>query len=310
VVECLDLRELMGLIFDGRSDRIRFEAQRKLLLAQLLLDIEHSRHIQDGPRHKNYFEELLRDSIWRHTRQVHDMEIGYRISDDGQTIEYTSRPSEADQRWRFQSIFLERRGGPESISLDVLYYSCRFKRTVFPVSFEVIDGRHRVLERVRWGEMRHQRSGSILSKMIRSGTSNPDEITDIIGAMFIVHGEEEVADLLTLLDSSIGNPLGWRDVIDTLDEDNGQGELNPYSGKGYRVFKGIVDILIPGQCQDQAPYRFPVEIQIYTLEGYLRTVCSSHEASHQALKKRQFVFGLAPIIFPEAVYGCPWTSPA
>ena len=34
---------------------------------------------------------------------------------------------------------------------------------------------------------------------------------------------------------------------------------------------------------------FPVEIQIYTLEGFLRTVPGAHDANHLALKLRQFL---------------------
>ena len=74
-----------------------------------------------------------------------------------------------------------------------------------------------------------------------------------------------------------------------------------------KVFKGDVDILIE-EAGGGAPYRFPVEIQIFTLESYLRTVCGAHEASHLALKLRQFLFGLVPRIFPKAIYGAKWLA--
>ena len=32
-----------------------------------------------------------------------------------------------------------------NVALDVLYHSCRFKRSVTPVSFEIVDGSHRVV---------------------------------------------------------------------------------------------------------------------------------------------------------------------
>jgi len=70
-----------------------------------------------------------------------------------------------------------------------------------------------------------------------------------------------------------------------------------------------VDVLYSPGGEGTAPYRFPVEIQIFTLEGYLRTVCSTHEASHRALKLRQFLFGLVPRIFPRGVYGSEWLVP-
>lgn len=306
ISECADLRELLEILFTTDSPRIRFEVQRKLQLAQLLLDIDHSRHIQDGPRHKSYFEDLLTENLWRHTRQVHELEIGFHLGDDGDSIVYTSRPGEGDQRWNFHSFFLEKTHADHTVSLDVLYYNCRFKRTVEPISFEIIDGRRRVKERLRWGAMRHQSSGSIISKMIRKGINNPDEISDLVGAMFIVPDEDSLNDLLTLLEECTGSPFGWRNVTDTLNNEADRRMLDQHSGRGYKVFKSDLDILIPAANSNGDPYRFQVEIQIYTLESYLRTVCGRHEASHLALKLRQFLYGLVPKIFPRTIYGSDW----
>lgn len=306
VFGCQDLRCLLSLLFNCADPRIRYEAQRKLCLAKLLIDIENSRQVQDGPRHKAYLERLLEEALWRHVRQWTDLEIGFRTDDqDGQSIRYTSRPGPEDQRWTFHSGFIDKRDGERHLTLDILYHSCRFKRTVEPISFEIVDGRHRVIERVRWGRMRRHRSGSILSKMIRKGINNPDEIGDLIGAMFIVHEDEALSDLLWVLDSGIGNPLGWRNVTDTLASERDRATLDRHSGRGFKVFKGDVDILYPGG-NGHPPYRFQVEIQIYTLEAFLRTVCGSHEASHLALKLRQFLFGLVPRIFPREIYGEEW----
>jgi hypothetical protein len=153
--------------------------------------------------------------------------------------------------------------------------------------------------------MRQETSGSVLSKMIRKGINNPDEIGDIIGAMFIVNDNEALTDLLVLLDSCIGTPFGWRNVTDTLNEQSSGSSLNTFSSKGFKVFKGDVDVLI-GDPGGGVPYRFPVEVQIFTLESYLRTVCGAHDASHLALKLRQFLFGLVPKIFPGEIYGEDW----
>ncbi len=303
---CHDLRCLLSLLFNCADPRVRFEAQRKLCIAKLLIDIENSRQIQDGPKHKEYFERLLEVALWRHVTQRTDLAIGFHMDDtDGESIRYTSRPGADDQRWTFHSEFLQKREGERVVSLDILYHNCRFKRTVEPISFEIVDGHHRVIERVRWGQMRRHRSGSVLSKMIRKGINNPDEIGDLIGAMFIVHDEEALNDLLRLLDSSIGNPLGWRNVTDTLASDRDRATLDRHSGRGFKVFKGDVDILYPGEA-GHPPYRFQVEVQIYTLEAYLRTVCGAHEASHLALKLRQFLYGLVPMLFPRAIYGEGW----
>jgi hypothetical protein len=303
---CHDLRELLAMVFAGGDPRRRFEAQRKVYLANLLLDIDHSRLIQDGPLHLAYFEELLDDALWHYRRQQYEVQIGYHIADDGQTIRYSARPEPDDQIFTFHSSYLERRLGRRKTSLDVLYWNCRFKRSVEPLSFEVVDGRHRVLERVRWGDMRQHRSGPVLSKMIRRGINNPSEIADLLGAMFIVHDEEAVNDLLELLDAGLGNPFGWRNVTDSFSADPTGAGLNRYSGRGYKVIKGDVDILIPGRVPGQPPYRFTVEIQVHTLESFLRTICSTHDANHLALKLRQFLGGLVPYLFPAAVYGQDW----
>ena len=306
ITACQDLRELMGLACAGGDRRRSFEALRKIHLANLLLVIDHSRHVQDGPLHLSYFQDLLDRALWRYKTQAYPVNIGFHMATDGQTIHYTTKPRPEDQVWHFDSAFLELRDPVRPIALDILYYSCRFKRSVDRVSFEVVDGQHRVLERMRWQDMKQHRSGSILSKMLRKGINNPDEIGDILGAMFIVHDEDALDDLLTLLDRGIGNPLGWRNITDTLGLEPAGLPLNVHSGKGFRVFKGDMDVLIPGRFPGQAPYRFAVEIQIHTLESFLRTVCGLHQANHLALKLRQFLLGLVPVLFPAGIYGKSW----
>lgn len=306
VAECHDLRDLMTIVFTHADRRVRYEARRKLYLAKLCLEIDQSRHIQDGPRHLAYFEELLQQGLWRFAKQTHEVEIGFNLDASGQAIEYTARPSEGQQSWTFRSVFIERTLGGVKIPLDILYHSCRFKRTVEPISYEIVDGRHRVLERKRWGEMRRQSSGSIIAKMIRKGITNPDEISDLIGAMFIVHDDDALDDLLRLLDAILGSAVGWRNVVDTISDEADHRRLNRHSGRGYRVFKGDVDVLYPSRETDGAPYRFTVEVQIYTLESYLRTVCGAHDASHLALKLRQFLYGLMPKLFPREIFGTEW----
>jgi hypothetical protein len=306
VAACNDLRELMGLAFAAGDPRRSYEARRKLHLANLLLDIDHSRHIQDGPLHLAYFEELLDHCLWRHKTQHYGVNVGFHADKDGETIHYSVRPRPEDQIWHFDTTFIEARDGDRNVSLDVLYYNCRFKRSVDRVSYEVVDGQHRVMERMRWQEMRQHRSGSLLSKMLRKGINNPDEIGDILGAMFIVHDEDALDDLISLLDGGMGNPFVWRNITDTLGPSPSGMSLNLHSGKGFRVFKGDMDILFPGRYPGQAPYRFTVEIQVHTLESFLRTVCGVHHANHLALKLRQFLLGLVPVIFPAQIYGTDW----
>ncbi len=305
VVNCCDVRDLLGISFDASNPRRAFEARRKLFLSQTLLHIDQTRLIQDGPRHRSHFEEILNRGLWQYTTQIHDLTVGYRLGADGNSIEYSSRPMKGDMRWDFRSTFLEKKHDDRTIGLDVFYYNCRFKMAVAPLGFEVIDGSHRVAEKARFDRMRQQSSGSVLSKMIRKGINNPDEIADLIGAMFIVNDNEALNDLLILLDTCLGNTFGWRNVTDTLADTWKGSPLNAFSSKGFKVFKGDVDILFE-EYGGSRPYRFPVEIQIFTLESYLRTVCCDHEASHLALKRRQFMLGVVPRIFPGEIYGDRW----
>ena len=100
----------------------------------------------------------------------------------------------------------------------------------------------------------------------------------------------------------------WRNVTDTLGTGPPGSPLDQHSGKGFRVFKGDVDVLYPGRFPGQRPYRFTVEVQVHTLESFLRTVCGSHHANHLALKLRQFLMGLVPVIFPAPIYGTEWLT--
>jgi len=303
---CNDLRTLMSFLFTPEYPRIRFEAQRKLYLAKLLLDTDHSRHVQYGPKHKAYFERLLREGLWEHALDTNAVEVGFHIDEDGETIRYNLMPREGQERFAFKSIFLEKAVGGRKIALDVLYYNCRFKREVVPISYEIVDGSHHVIEQKRWDATGKSSGGSILSKMIRKGINNPNDISDILGAMFIVHDEDAINDLLTLLDSVFGNPIAWRDVTDTLDDSRDKQRLDPHSGRGYKVYKGNLGILHPSDLPGGLPYRFHVEVQVYALEGFLRTVHGAHDASHLALKLRQFLHGIVPIVFPRSIYGEDW----
>jgi hypothetical protein len=73
--------------------------------------------------------------------------------------------------------------------------------------------------------------------------------------------------------------------------------------QGYEVFKVELKVLYPQNVLKEEYYLFPVEIQIYTIEGYLRTIHSQHFANHRHYKMKQIVFGVVPYVFPEKIYG-------
>ncbi len=88
VTACNDFRTLLSLLFSREDAALRFTAQRKMYLAKLLLDIDQSRHVQDGPKHKSYFEKLIREGLWHHAVDTNRVEIGFEIDESRENIHY------------------------------------------------------------------------------------------------------------------------------------------------------------------------------------------------------------------------------
>ncbi len=292
---------LFDLAFRGDTKRVRFEAQRKLYLAKLLFDVDHDPGVQMGGVHKAYFEKLLDRELWVGARRMKTVDVYYDIAADGMRVEINTRKTDpAQERWRFHVMRVRR---PNRRAMHVYHYACRFKQEVS--SFRYTEGRdeYEVEEKPIWETLHERRSGSILSKMVRKGEVHARKIQDIIGAMFIVKDLREVNDLQEVLFDIFGGPLRWKDRVNTITHPDDRARLNAYSGRGYEVLKSDVDVIYAPPRNGRRPYIFSVEMQIYTVEGFLRTVHSGHYASHQRLKLRQFLEGLLPYLYPTSVYG-------
>ncbi len=296
-----DVLGLLGLAFDADTLRERFEAQRKLYLAKLLFDIDHDPGVQMGPVHREYFESVLVGNLWSGARRAKPVDLHYAIAEDGIGIRIGTRPQDpGDETWRFHLTPVRT---PAARTIHVYHYACRFKREVAPFAYHRGAESYEIRETPIWETLHERRSGSILSKMIRKGEVHPRKIQDILGSMFIVKDVEEVYRLQEMLFRIFGGPLRWKDLVDTISDPSERELLNVHSGKGYEVLKSDVDVLYAPPDPTRKPYVFSVEIQIYTVEGFLRTVHSRHYASHQQLKIRQFLSGLLPYLFPASVYG-------
>jgi hypothetical protein len=306
VRDCSDIMELLSVIFGNTDARVRFEAQRKLYLSKLFFDVDHCREVQEGVAHKETFERLLQKQLFTGVVNRQELDVSFGIGPDGLTMEYSINggPRPDREHWTFdmQEIQLLHQGWP--IRLHVYFYSCRFKKEI--MAFQYRKGlEHYALQPMEiWSELEHRRSGSIVSKMIRTGVNDPRQIKDLIGAMFIVENLVEVEHLKEVLVGLFGGPFRVKNVVDTLSGPAQVSQLNPYSGAGYKVFKCELDVLYRNpNVSDSPPYFFPIEIQIYTLESYLRTIHTEHYANHQTLKRRQFLLGLCPYLFPVVIYG-------
>lgn len=296
-----DVMGLLDLAFRGDAPRVRFEAQRKLYLAKLFFDIDHDPGVQMGPLHKAYFEDMLIKTFWSRATRVKPVDLFYELAPDGVHITTrTRRERPDDEKWCFH-LTRVRWSGRRPI--HVYHYACRFKREIAPFQYERGEAEYQVQEKPIWETLHERRSGSILSKMIRKGEVHPRKIQDILGAMFIVKDLAEVEALQDSLYDIFGGPMRWKDRVNTIRFPEDRARLNAATGAGYEVLKSDVDVLFAPPESGRKPYLFSVEIQIYTIEGFLRTVHSRHYASHQRLKLRQFLEGLLPVLFPVTVYG-------
>jgi hypothetical protein len=221
-------------------------------------------------------------------------------SDGTQAFEIGVPATPEARCWRFRVRKLPAEGRDPGI--DVYHYRSRFKREADPLTgSRSDDGLLRIAESPRWPGL-GRRSGSILSKMIRRNIDDPRMVQDILGAMFIVGSRPQAYALERRLVQTLGGPLRWRDRVDTLRGGRDRDRLDPQSSSGFQVLKGIADVLMDDPSSE-APYLFSVEVQIYPLEAYLRTLYDAHFASHSAYKRRQFLNDLLPVLFPEEIYG-------
>lgn len=302
IAGCDDFRQLVGRIFHERDPRLAFELRRKLYLAKLLIQIDRTRRIQEGSRHQRYLSALLDRELWAYVREVDDRELSYRVDEAGVHLE-EARGKGADYQWhRFHVRRLVRDlpGGPYDI--EVYHVSTRFKMDGAPTA----GMRQRERRSPELPKLERIRSASVLSKMLRKRINDPVAITDMLGLRFIVENEREVYRMADLLHHVLGGPLAFRNQVDLFRRPAQRAEMNRHSSRDFKVFKEDVDILYaPGPNEGVKPYIFPVELQIFSLESYLRTVHWRDHTSHRAYKRRQFLEGVFPYLFPAEFFGRP-----
>ncbi len=304
VAECNDYRTLTSIVLNEKDPKVAFEARRKLYLTKLFFDVAHARTILHGDEHRDFFNRRMKAAILIHTAEERDTDVAFNIAADGLHMEYGTEPPLPNQEvWRFhlREIHMLQDGRP--VKLHVYFYSCRSKREIMPYRYERGQQIYQLRTVEKWEQLSMRRDASIVSKMLRTGVTAPAAIPDIIGVMFIVENQLEVERLKLALIDTLGGPLKLRNVVDTLNDPSDRARLNRHSGAGYRVYKGEADVLYRPPGTDDPPYTFVVEIQLYTLETYLRTIHADHYASHQRLKRRQLLDGLVPLLFPTEVYG-------
>ncbi len=297
------IRDLLKRTFEGRDTRSRYEAQRKLYLAKLLFDIDHSRSVRDGPKHRARFEQIVKDSFLSEVKDEDEVEVFgilERAADGSFRLAMERKPRPGARSFRFRPRRLPASGRDPEI--EIFHHRSRFKREADPeTDRRADDGWIRIAESPRWPGLGRY-SGSILSKMIRRAIPDPRMIQDLLGAMFIVGDRAQAYALERRLVAALGGPLRCRDRVDTLAGGRDRVRLDPQSSSGFQVLKEIVDILTDDPGSD-VPYLFSVEVQFFPLEAYLTTLYDTHYASHAAYKRRQFLHELLPILFPSGIYG-------
>lgn len=283
------LAPLLGVTFTGETPRLRYEARRKLYLTKLLFDIDHTRAVRDGRRHRALVEQHLQEVFWGGGADAQTREVCVELPSRGHQM----------TRWCFavRHVCPDGAGPP----VEVFEYRTRFKREVDMAVGDAGDGRLTITEAARWPAL-GRRSGSILGKMIRRGIGDANAVPDLLGALFVVADRRQAYALERHLVTAIAGPFGGRDRVDALSRNADRSGLNATSAPAFRVLKLMVDVLM-ADPSSHAPYQVPVEVQIYPLEAYLDTLSGQGLASHRAYKRRQFLSELLPILFPATIYG-------
>lgn len=309
VSEANGFGEVLRLTVEGRTAKTRHEARRNLCLAKLLFDIDHCRPVRDGSRHRAIFESYLRRAFWSDIEDGLEQEVCCRLVESGpaiQELEVGVPPTENAQCWTFRMRRLPARDGEPEI--EVYAYRSRFKRDKHPALEAHAGADDPDSPDGASVPVLGERSGSILGKMLRRGIADAHLVPDLLGAMFIVGDRRQAYALERRLVDLFGGPLRWRDRVDTLTAEQGRARLDRHSSNGFQVLKAIVDFLVEDPST-RSPYLVSVEIQIFPLESYLRTVHQGHFANHAAYKRRQNLRDLLPLLFPPEVYGeIPWLS--
>jgi len=228
--------------------------------------------------------------------------VSYLIDENGVRLEEAHGRGEGYHWFRFKThrVVRDLPGGP--YDLPIYHVSARFKLDGAPAAgMRQADRRSTDLPRLE-----RVRSASVLSKMLRKRINDPVAITDILGLRFIVETEREVMKLADLLHHVLGGPLAFRNQVDLFHFPEQHDRMNRFSSRDFKVFKEDVDILYaPSHGEAIRPYIFPVELQIFTVESYLRSVHRPDAASHRSYRRRQFIEGVFPYVFPVEIYGRP-----
>jgi hypothetical protein len=253
--------------------------------------------VQDGPRHRDYLNRLLDRELWSYTVETREERASYRPENSPDQI---SLSNTEDWLFRVRRVVRELPGRRSEI--EIYHFDTRFKKESAGYDYSPGRSAYQVSESPRYGRMQRGHSASILSKMLRKGINDPSAITDMLGAKFIVGNERDVRRLADLLHELLGGLFMFRNQVDLFRHPEHHDRLNPFSAQDFRAFKEDVDIVHPAVAGG-SPYLFSVELQILTRESFLQTLHSRAYASHREYKRRQFLQGVMPYVFPASVYG-------
>lgn len=297
-----DLFQLLEICFRSKDKREIYEAQRKLALTKSFFAIDGTKNIKDGKKHMKFFDETLDSYLWLLDEKPETIEIHYTTGPDGIKV-VEKGPDTSNFMFSNRKAQLHFNNMYYYNPIDIYHYKIRFKREYSSPHMLSRDVMDLFREESSGNLIKRRRSSSILSKLIRKGIDSPVKINDILGVMFIVKEKKDVYKLANILETLFSGPFSWIDVVDTIEKTGNKDQLNKYTGKGYQVFKTSMNLLYPENKLREDYYLFSTEVQIYTVEGYLRTIHSSNFASHRRLKTRQIIFGVLPYLFPKEIYG-------
>lgn len=280
--------KLLKLVFDTRyTDRVRFEAKRKLVLMSLFAAVDsHSTELQEQFRYPE-FTRFFEDHVWYQdpnekkgaTRKVeilsrHSMEdysvLGLEELTDPDIIQ------SANRRVRNQK---PKKGGNHLRMSTFNQRSILYNGEVIPVFFDP----------------RQKELNSRVAKMIRKGENDPGiAVTDATGIMLVARNVQDARKIfrhIAASGNSSTNLVEIDEIEDTLDGKSEYSAENKGSSSKTRQLKFIMK---QGGTK--------IEVVIHTYETHLRDKLMDEIAHDEYDVRRLLKSGSFELLFPQKIY--------
>lgn len=268
---------LMILFSSNYSTRAKFEALRKLILADLSLRLKRHEESSNGTTALDPFMRFLHTHIWKNS-----------CKGELKQVELVSTHDPEDYSCQSYKI-LEHEG---QIVLDCNQRYHKLNMRICPS--EVTGGRpiHVMMDH------RIKDPASYVLKMIRKNSKDPDTIDDGQGLKLVLQNEREIFRLLEILQKTaalVGSAISFDQIKYSMGSEEFRPD-NPGSTKKLSIAK--VHLLFNGTL---------IELQIHTFQSYINHLLTDETAWDEYSIRRLFLNGhysdsVFELLYPQDIY--------